>query len=150
MIYLIYSSVATHPMNEDALIELLRQSRVKNEAGGITGLLLYREGLFMQLLEGPEGAVRSCYERICRDPRHHDILMLLEKPSRQRLFGGWAMAFEKIEKALDQGNGDDLEGFSQFLSHPFSPTEFGTHFNEGLFMLLSFKKNIPISRSKES
>ncbi|RYZ85777.1 MAG: BLUF domain-containing protein [Proteobacteria bacterium] len=156
MIYLMYTSVATKPFSEDELTELLTQSKANNQSQGITGLLLYREGLFMQLLEGPEEAVHDCYRRICADPRHKDILLLLEKSSSGRLFGHWAMAFEKVENAFKQQEQlqpkeqqleqQDLEGFSPFLSQPFSTKELGNEFNEGLFLLLSFKKNVPLKQ----
>lgn len=143
MIYLIYTSVATQPFTEEELVELLRQSKTNNQSQGITGLLLYREGLFMQLLEGPEERVRACYQKICSDPRHRDILLLLEKPSEERFFGDWAMAFQKVETAHEER---DIEGFSPFLSRPFSTAELGSEVNEGLFLLLSFKKNVPYSQ----
>ncbi|RYZ83014.1 MAG: BLUF domain-containing protein [Proteobacteria bacterium] len=151
MIYLIYTSVATKPFFEDELTELLNQSKANNQACGITGLLLYRDGLFMQLLEGPQEAVRDCYTRISADPRHRDILLLVEKPSNSRLFEDWAMAFEKVEKAQDELENQaiddrEIEGFSRFLSQPFSVSELGNDFNEGLFLLLSFKKNMAYTR----
>jgi hypothetical protein len=155
MIYLIYTSVATQPFIEGELIELLTQSKINNQSQDITGLLLYREGLFMQLLEGPQEAVWACYERIRSDPRHRDILLLQEKPLKERHFGDWAMAFQKVEVGSDEQdeqmpNEEDIAGFSPFLSQPVSRQELGTEFNEGLFLLLSFKKNVPYSKQPVS
>lgn len=136
MMYLVYTSVATQPLSEEELADLLQQSKSNNQQSGITGLLLYREGLFMQLLEGPEDEVLNCYDRIRADPRHHDILKLVENLTRRRLFADWAMAFEHVSQAMEAE-----EGFSDFLKEPFSSDELGEELNDGLFLLLSFKKN---------
>jgi hypothetical protein len=137
MIYLVYTSRATRPLAEMDLVGLLKQCKANNERNGITGLLLYHQGVFMQLLEGQEEAVHACYRRISNDPRHKDIIQLVEKPLRLRYFESWAMAFENLT-GIDQTT---LEGFDSFLTRPFSPQELGSNLHEGLFLLLSFKRS---------
>jgi hypothetical protein len=136
MIYLVYTSRATRPFAEKDLLGLLNQSKVNNERAGITGLLLYNNGVFMQLLEGQEEAVHSCYQRIRNDPRHKDVIQLVEKPLRLRYFDRWTMAFEN----LSNPDPSKVDGFNSFLSRPFSPQDLGSNLHEGLFLLLSFKK----------
>jgi len=75
------------------LIELLEVCRRNNEAAQITGMLLYKGGNFIQVLEGEREAVRSVYERINLDPRHRGVLRLLEQTVEQRQFPNWSMGF---------------------------------------------------------
>ena len=65
-----YASAATVEFSDDDLRELLAKSRSNNMAAGITGMLLYHEGSFLQVLEGPSEAVEHLYARIRRDKRH--------------------------------------------------------------------------------
>ena len=141
MIYLVYSSTATRSMSEADLVEILSQSRTNNAKHSLTGMLLYQNGYFIQLLEGPEAAVRDCYTRIQTDPRHTDILTLVEKPLRRRYFPEWSMAFQHVTSP-EQDPEQDEDGFSEFLSAPYSSEELGPELNEGLFLLLSFKRQM--------
>ncbi|MBA3882311.1 MAG: BLUF domain-containing protein [Chthoniobacterales bacterium] len=65
--FFIYVSIANEPFSDADLIELPNASRRNNELSGITGMLLYQERRFLQILEGDEHAVRQTYERILRD-----------------------------------------------------------------------------------
>ncbi|KAB8143522.1 BLUF domain-containing protein [Chloroflexia bacterium SDU3-3] len=87
MIRIIYVSSAARPFSQPELEALLDSSRRNNQARGITGLLLYRAGSFMQILEGEERTVRAVYATICRDPRHTHIVQLDDSPIDQRSFG---------------------------------------------------------------
>ena len=84
---LIYVSSAVEYFDEAALEELLAQARANNARLGITGLLLYGEGAFLQLLEGPRQSVESLYATIREDPRHTLCLVLDEEAHVPRLFG---------------------------------------------------------------
>ena len=81
------------------LAELLRVSRRNNERAGVTGLLLHHDGQFMQVLEGPEPAVRSVLSRISADPRHSGVWILDEERIAERRFGAWAMAYRPTSDA---------------------------------------------------
>lgn len=96
---LVYSSVATKEFWPDDLFVLVEKSRRKNFDRDITGMLLYHQGKFLQLLEGPEAAVRGCYARVERDPRHHSTRVLLTQTSEHRDFPNWTMGYEKVEEA---------------------------------------------------
>jgi len=65
---------------------------------GVTGILLYRGGNFIQALEGPDDAVEATYQRIRRDPRHYGVYVLVDEPLDQRRFESWSMSFQNISK----------------------------------------------------
>ncbi|NML17683.1 BLUF domain-containing protein [Azohydromonas caseinilytica] len=90
VIYL--SMVSGEAPTRAELQSLLEESVRHNEAAGITGLLLYAHGGFMQLVEGKEAAVKALYARIREDERHCRITKLLEGPIEERSFPEWAMA----------------------------------------------------------
>lgn len=94
---LVYSSTATHPFEDHALAELLESSRRSNSAAGITGVLLYRGGRFIQFLEGPERDVQALMARIGQDPRHTNIRVLLDGRGSQRQFADWSMGYEPMQ-----------------------------------------------------
>ena len=73
--------------------QVLASSRRNNAADGITGALLFNRGCFAQVLEGPRAAVERTFERIQRDPRHEDVLLLRFERIQERAFPGWSMAF---------------------------------------------------------
>ena len=92
---LIYVSAAVDAMTPDVLAQILEASRRNNPKAGITGMLLYIDGGFLQLLEGPEEAVHATYDRICRDRRHDEPRVLLDRAAEGRLFPDWTMGFEE-------------------------------------------------------
>ncbi|WP_375436018.1 BLUF domain-containing protein [uncultured Hymenobacter sp.] len=97
MHHLIYSSSATYLFSDTELQALLAKARSRNEQYNVTGVLLYHEGQFMQLLEGEAEAVHSLYSIIAQDSRHTGILKLADKPISARSFPEWAMAFRPVE-----------------------------------------------------
>lgn len=113
---LVYVSFSAARMNDDELKEILEKSRENNQKLGITGMLLYRDGFFIQALEGEKETVSRLYEKISEDPRHTNILKVYQETSRVRSFEDWSMGFNKIE----DGDLDDLEGFTDFLNKPQS------------------------------
>lgn len=86
MFQLVYASTATKRFSPDELFELLPQYREKNARLRITGLLLYKLGAFMQLLEGNEDTVRSLYDTISEDPLHYNVNTLLTISVKRRQF----------------------------------------------------------------
>jgi hypothetical protein len=77
--------------DEARLVSILDASRPRNARDDITGALICRDDLYLQLLEGPETAVDATYARIAKDQRHTDIRLLSRRPAARRLFPGWAM-----------------------------------------------------------
>ena len=93
---LIYISNITQNLNENELITLLQKARIKNEALNITGLLIYSEGMFLQVLEGPMNNVDALFHRIEQDPRHNNIIILVDKAESKKTFPDWSMGFASV------------------------------------------------------
>ncbi|GGD16833.1 BLUF domain-containing protein [Aquisalinus flavus] len=91
--HLAYLSSATHLMSEKAMKDILEKSRHNNKADNITGLLLYNDGSFFQVLEGEKDKVMACYKRIQKDRRHDNCITLLDGEGENRTFMSWDMAF---------------------------------------------------------
>jgi hypothetical protein len=94
--HVLYRSHATVPFTDAQLEDLLASARPYNAANQLTGLLLYNDSRFVQVLEGPEAAVRALYARIQQDPRHTHIVTVSEGPGPGRRFGEWGMAFGRV------------------------------------------------------
>ncbi|HEX7664800.1 MAG TPA: BLUF domain-containing protein [Polyangiaceae bacterium] len=90
---LAYISAARRPFSLAALTSLLLLGRERNHAQGLTGVLLYAEGSFLQVLEGSAAAVRSTFARIEADPRHHRIFRVFDGDVPVRSFADWSMGF---------------------------------------------------------
>jgi hypothetical protein len=95
LIQLIYSS---KPFGFDvaALNGILSIARWNNPREGITGALICRHDLYLQLLEGPEAAVETRYLSIARDNRHLEVTRRVSRPVAQRLFPNWAMRDDPV------------------------------------------------------
>ena len=90
---LIYTSLAVNAFSAADLVSLLDRAQSNNAALGVSGLLLLRKHRFMQLIEGPEAAVRSVYQRIALDQRHSEVRQVLEMEGERRDMPNWHMAF---------------------------------------------------------
>lgn len=90
VIQLIYAS---RPFGFDnaTLNAILIEARLSNPRHEITGALICRADIYLQLLEGPEIAVESTFARIVRDDRHLEVKVLYRMPAAKRLFPEWAM-----------------------------------------------------------
>ncbi len=91
LVRLLYASRASAQIDHEALLGILRQSKANNPAEGITGVLCYSGGIFMQALEGGRAAVNRLYLKIAADARHGDVLLLNYEEIGERRFAGWAM-----------------------------------------------------------
>lgn len=110
MKYLIYLSTAVELQNQEQLLQILKTSRRNNAANHITGMLLYGEGTFVQVLEGEENVVNETYKRISADQRHFGLIKLAEGNLVQRNFPEWSMGFKSA-------NPEELDEFKGFI-HP--------------------------------
>jgi Sensors of blue-light using FAD len=97
MFFMAYVSSAAKRFSHVELVELLTQSREKNAKLGITGMLLYKDGNFMQVLEGEEAVVRELLASIWKDERHHGIITIMEEVREEREFPEWSMGFYDLE-----------------------------------------------------
>ena len=76
---------------------ILSDARRCNERDDITGALIARGDLYLQLLEGPEEKVLAAYHRIIVDDRHVEVKPLLQRQVEARMFPGWAMRDDPAE-----------------------------------------------------
>jgi HD-like signal output (HDOD) protein/CheY-like chemotaxis protein len=106
---LVYRSVAADSVDDATVEALVRQSQARNDQLGITGVLLYVAGHFLQVMEGDEGVVRRLYETIEKDPRHHSLEVLAETHLGQRVFPDWSMGLEHLPVADQLGSVHDDE-----------------------------------------
>lgn len=113
LICLAYLSSATRLMDREALTELVERSARNNAARGITGMLCYHEGSFLQFLEGPAGEVEALLSVIARDGRHIDLIEMYRKPIVDRTFADWSMALRSGED-LGEAQRERLRSLRQF------------------------------------
>lgn len=91
LVRLMYASRAAAALTDGDLAAILKASRAHNPAEGITGLLCFTDGVFVQVLEGGRNAVNARYKRIVEDPRHRDVVLLAYEEITERGFAGWTM-----------------------------------------------------------
>ena len=134
---LVYVSLATQDMSDDQLKAMLKKARDNNEKLSITGMLLYRDGFFMQALEGDEEKIETLFNKIAKDIRHRDVLLVYKKPIKERSFEKWTMGFNKVDsKTLDC-----LDRFCDFMQRP-TPEFFKHRASEAEALLDEFKHQI--------
>jgi hypothetical protein len=112
LLSIVYSSTAAHPYDDEDLGALLALSRDNNAKYGLTGMLLYRRGRFLQVLEGPEDMVRRRMSIIAADPEHTDVRILLQETTDERQFPDWTMGYEPVTESM----ADDVPGFRTTFS----------------------------------
>lgn len=113
LIHMAYISAATQPFNGPQLSRLIALARGNNSRLGVTGMLMYVNGSFMQVVEGAPDTVAALFDKICADGRHHKIHTLLQEPIQARAFGDWSMGLAK----LDADELQSLEGVNDFFSN---------------------------------
>ena len=101
MISITYVSSAVHVFNETTLLDLVDQCQRNNERLGITGILVYSDGNFMQVIEGADLPTHALYDRIKLDARHRAVTTVHQQLIEAREFLGWSMAYNILPpKAL--------------------------------------------------
>lgn len=98
LILLVYSSAATRCFDRDSLVQLLTFARNFNDSHGLTGMLLYDDESFFQILEGDPDELHALYERIEHDNRHAQIIKLIEMRINKRTFARWSMGYAKVTR----------------------------------------------------
>ena len=134
MYRLLYLSAATELFSKAQLVDLLSKARLKNQDLGVTGILLYKDGDFLQLIEGERTAVERLYSKIKADPRHTEITVLLAQECTERLFSDWSMAF----RDLTDPELKKTPGYSDFMNTPLMSQRFKDHPDDGLKLVALF------------
>ncbi len=136
MIQIAYVSSTRGLLSVDQLLRLLTKSREKNAAAGITGMLLYKDGNVLQIIEGEAEAVAPLFEQIRYDPRHTGVIKLYRKAVAERDFPEWLMGF----RDLGAGAARELEGFSDVLDPQFDMLKLNS--SDAAKLLNSFKTSM--------
>ena len=135
---IVYVSAATRAFSDADLQELLRTARENNARPGVTGMLLYIGGNFMQLLEAPHQTLATLLEKIRNDRRHGNLTVILERDVSSRSFPDWSMGYRRLCEAAPE-----LEGFHDLPHDPrafFRPKQ-GQSL--AIQLLYSFQENNP-------
>lgn len=110
----LYVATARKPFSREELAALLAKSRANNERDDVTGMLLYRDSLFIQALEGPPEAMRALLARIRTDSRIMSCDLIDDTGARDRVFPDWRMAFRNLDDPAIAAH----PGFSDFMNAP--------------------------------
>ncbi|AKJ27950.1 BLUF domain-containing protein [Caldimonas brevitalea] len=98
LIRLLYASRAAEAVTHELIESILSESRSRNPALGITGILCYGADIYMQVLEGSREAVNKLYNEITCDARHRDVTVLHYEEICERRFAGWTMGQVNLAK----------------------------------------------------
>jgi hypothetical protein len=98
LVRLLYVSRALDPKADEETDAILDSSRQHNIANGITGILCYGGGIYLQAIEGGRKQVNELYGHILRDARHKDVVLLHYQEITERRFGGWTMGKVNLSK----------------------------------------------------
>lgn len=115
----IYGSAAVVDFSEAALERLLENARANNERRSITGLLLYADRNFLQIVEGPPEQIDELLEVIQGDRRHQGVYIMVDEAIEQRDFPDWQMGFRRLESFESE-----LPGFAALLESEQASEEF--------------------------
>lgn len=100
---IIYVSRATCRVEAEGINAILTTARHNNISLGITGVLAFQDGGFLQVLEGPEPEVQGLFTRILADRRHESVILVERAAISERVFSGWAMGWIEDRDRLSTG-----------------------------------------------
>ena len=98
LVRLLYVSRSMNPETAEETESILNASREHNIANGITGILCFGGGIYLQAIEGGRNQVNALYSHIVQDPRHKDVVILDYQEIMERRFGGWTMGHVRLDK----------------------------------------------------
>ena len=114
MIYTIcYLSSANYTLNIQDLENIFKITLKNNIQNSISGILIYAEGNFLQVLEGEELALKALFQKIKSDKRHHNLITLLSKKNKDRIFESYQSGFSIVAKKADMKS---LKNYLKFLN----------------------------------
>lgn len=132
---LVYQSTAAVQFSTQNLIDLLNKARQVNSSLGVSGMLLFKEGNFLQVLEGDQEAIVKLYAKIGTDFRHRNVITLSQSTLKERDFPDWSMGFHDLGIA----NASRPAGFSAFLETQLTAADFSIDPGRAKKLLLLFK-----------
>lgn len=132
---LCYVSSAIRLMSASDLADIMSVARRKNDNTEVTGMLLYKDLSFLQVLEGPSEAVHAAYRQIRQDPRHTKVRLLFEHRIDEREFPDWTMGFQN----LDHEDVETLGGYSDVMESSASARQLFENPTRAKRLLLLFR-----------
>lgn len=114
---LIYTSQSELFVDLRQMQKLIARSRENNLKREITGVLLNDQHSIIQVLEGAADSVNALFAKILRDPRHSDVVLIMERPIAEREFGEWSMGYATGVGTIDAVS----ESFTDFFSGVETP-----------------------------
>ena len=115
MYQILYTSKALNPFKDDELQQLLEVARINNSKKSITGMLLYCNSNFIQLLEGNEKDLMELFEIISADGRHIEVEKIMESKIAAPQFPDWSMGYKYLSPQqltnLNEHENSDISGF---------------------------------------
>lgn len=139
LIQLVYISAATQLHDDATLTDLMQSSSVRNKSVDITGMLLYCDGFFIQVLEGEESTVDTVFSRILKDLRHKDVITILRGPIDERSFAHWSMGF----RILALGETKAHPAYAPLFSEGFAVERFVARPGLAVELLSEFGRSSP-------
>ena len=121
---IIYMSSCHYEMTSACLEEIAAQARKNNPREQITGLLLYGDQLFFQVLEGPDAQIESMRQRIWTDPRHKGINEVKNAAIESRSFPDWSMGCYRVDactETIDHWTIVDVNSIKKHIPDSVSP-----------------------------
>jgi len=127
-------STSVNLMSDAELKILLRQSQQNNTVSKLSGMLLYCEGTFVQVLEGDREHLHNTYVKIVGDPRHKGIIRLAGGEIAERIFPHWTMGFKTLSK-------DQFSEFDAYINPSGLSTLKGDSIHPTITILKAFAQN---------
>ena len=138
MYLIVYVSSAVNKLSNSELVQLLETCRRNNAELNVTGMLLYKDGNFIQAVEGEKAIVKNIMQKVIKDNRHKDFTIIFEDEISERDFPDWSMGFYN----LGLESAENLQGYSNYID--FSPTEDDLRSDKSIaiYLLNIFKKTV--------
>ncbi|MGE3611611.1 MAG: BLUF domain-containing protein [Bacteriovoracaceae bacterium] len=143
MYQLFYVSNVSKDFNpHEDIKKILSVAHKTNSEQGISGILLFHGGIFLQLLEGDKEKVEKLYLKIEQDRRHSNVIKLIATEGNQRLFPDWTMAFHEVK-------GTDIKLVNQIMSWTHKINKAESIDNQLILSLISnFKQYLHLGDDK--
>ena len=113
---LIYTSRATRDVSKPVLLRMLKEYRQRNLSNGITGQLLFKDGYFIQVLEGKDTQVNQLFDKIALDRRHENVRKLSSITVDKRSYPKWSMGFSNLQD-------NDSQDITDYFDEVVDPSE---------------------------
>lgn len=134
---LIYASTASPDTTESDVIAIMQKAYHNNKQRGITGIILYKNGNFMQIIEGEREVVEALYRTISQDPRHMNVMAIMTRSVVEREFSDWSMGI----RDLNNFDLSILEAYNPVFEYPLNSQTFVDNGSYALAFIRAFKNH---------